>query len=700
MKKQDGLLTSFSGQFWLVVFFEFVERGAYYGVMSFLSVYFSDTLGFAKESVGVIKGVIQPLLYFLPILAGAVADRFGYRRILMTAFSLMGLGYIMTSQMDHYAAVFISLVIMGIGAGIFKPIISGTIAKLTDEKNSTMGFGIYYWSINLGAFLVPLILVPWLKGIDPSYVLISAGVATTLMVVPTWFFFKDPVTVSADTRFDINRIINTLAGAFEIIYSPIYLIIAAMKRRTVLRAAILLLLGAALVITAWQSAQTRPVTMDIPRIKPLADIPLIVTLGRNMSAHQPYSLAEKGELWTLTIHKPAEMTRIEARLQEELRKAFPAMPGIDTWLRRTLTELDSPQDHPTLITTRDDQMTQPYAIEVAGRTATLVIPKTSVLSQDNQPLLAALTSALPFTRITPQDLADLAEKMDDRPYFLFFLCAIILLAMLILLHPGKEIALPLVILLLAVTWFFPGQTLLVRIICSVLGLTLLALLRISPTPEKRFSDHWRFLLMILLYSGFWVLYFQMFDSVLWYVRAYVDASSLNRLVNGLLGFLGIHATWFFDVEHVTVISAGTIILLQLVISKLVKDRPALPTMITGIGIATLGMAILSLSTHIGVFVTGLFFFSIGEMTAHPKFISYVGIIAPADSKGLYMGYNFLYGVFGSAIGGVIGARMYVHYVERLNSPSTLWLLFSGIGLLTIISLLLYHRFLGQRQGGR
>ena len=76
---KKGFFTKFSGQFWLVVMFEFFERGAYYGMMSFLSQYFVDSLGFPKEGVGVIKGVIQPLLYFLPIIAGALADRFGYR---------------------------------------------------------------------------------------------------------------------------------------------------------------------------------------------------------------------------------------------------------------------------------------------------------------------------------------------------------------------------------------------------------------------------------------------------------------------------------------------------------------------------------------------------------------------------------------------------------------------------------------------
>jgi MFS family permease len=81
------------------------------------------------------------------------------------------------------------------------------------------------------------------------------------------------------------------------------------------------------------------------------------------------------------------------------------------------------------------------------------------------------------------------------------------------------------------------------------------------------------------------------------------------------------------------------------------------------------------------------------MTAHPKFISYVGLIAPADKKALYQGYAFLYGVIGSGIGGILGATLYVHFVDTLHRPGELWFIFSLIGVATIIGLLLYNRFI-------
>ena len=397
-KKSTGL-KSFSRNFWVVIIMEFFERGSYYGVMSVLSVYLvlrvaEGGLGFSKESVGVINSVTRPLLYLLPILSGAIADRYGYKKTLMFAFIIMSIGYFLTSLASAYALVFLSLLFMTLGAGFFKPVISGTIARNTDEKNSSLGFGIYYWSINLGAFIFPLILIPWLKEISWSYIFFMAAIGTGSLFFLNLFVYKEPKREKST-----KNIGEVFVGMFKV-------------------------------------------------------------------------------------------------------------------------------------------------------------------------------------------LAD-----------------------------------------------------------------------------------WRFILMIVIYSGFWILYFQMFDTVLWYLKDHMDMTPVDKFVNGFLGIFVNNPNWKFDAEHVTVINAGTIILLQLVVSSIVKNTKALPTMIVGIALGTLGMGILAISSHAWVFMAGIIIFSLGEMTAHPKFISYVGLIAPEDKKALYQGYAFLYGVIGSGIGGVLGAYAYVHFVDKLNNPS-------------------------------
>ncbi len=153
-------------------------------------------------------------------------------------------------------------------------------------------------------------------------------------------------------------------------------------------------------------------------------------------------------------------------------------------------------------------------------------------------------------------------------------------------------------------------------------------------------------------------------------------------------------------------------------------------------LGTLGIAILAISSDFRVFIAGLTIFSIGEMTAHPKYISYLGLIAPPDKKATYMGFGFLYGVFGSLIGNLLGGFLYVHFINdrviefvqsRLGSSidvvssskhslatviqtaeqsgitreeilsvtgeTTMWLLYAGIGLIGIIGLLLYDKYI-------
>jgi hypothetical protein len=126
------------------------------------------------------------------------------------------------------------------------------------------------------------------------------------------------------------------------------------------------------------------------------------------------------------------------------------------------------------------------------------------------------------------------------------------------------------------------------------------------------------------------------------------------------------------------------------------------------------------------------------MTAHPKYISYLGTIAPQDKKAPYMGFGFLYGVFGSFIGGILGAFLYVRLIDNpmLNfikmkavetgnsiaananitdaieqaqkfgiskesiltqaNTNEFWYVFTGIGVLAIISLYLYEKFIGTK----
>jgi dipeptide/tripeptide permease len=402
---------------------ELFERAAYYGLNSVLAIYLTRSvvdggLGFSEQSVGFLQSLIYAATYVIPILGGALADRYGYRRMLLVAFSLLAAGYFASGQVSGLGTVFMTLLIMATGAGLFKPIISGTIARTTTEANSGFGFGIYYWMINLGAFLAPLV-VSILKGFSWSWVFTASALYCAAMLLPVIFLYRDP-------------------------------------------------------------------------------------------------------------------------------------------------------------------------------------PK-------------------------PRNTRTIAEVLRGA--------------------------------------------------ALVLGDA-------------------RFMLMIVVYSGFWILYFQNFGSVLWFLRDFIDPAPVNLL------FASVGVPLQFDAEHVTVINAGTIILLQVAISRLVRDVRPLTAMVGGMAVGVAGFVCLAFASSAWIFIVGIAVFSVGEMTAHPKYYSYVGLVAPQDKKAVYMGYAFLYGVIGSLIGSNLGGSLYETMLKPLvGTPDTatavrsFWLLFAGLGVLACAGLVLYNRFL-------
>jgi proton-dependent oligopeptide transporter, POT family len=415
------LLRSFPRVFWVANVMELFERAAYYGLNSVLAVYLTAEtakggLGFTESSVGFLQSLIYACNYVVPILGGALADRYGYRRMLLVAFSFLSVGYFASGHMSAYGAVFASLLLMAAGGGLFKPIISGTIARTTNESNSGFGFGIYYWMINVGAFLAPL-AVSILRGFSWRWVFLASSAYCALMFLPTLFVYHDP-----------------------------------------------------------------------PR------------------------------------------------------------PGSTKSLS-----------------------------EVARSTA------------------------------------------------------------------------------------------------MVLGDA-------------------RFMLLIVVYSLFWVLYFQNFGSVLWFLRDFIDPAPANRL------FAAAGLPFRFDAEFVTVVNAGTIILLQVLVSRIVKDWQPVRTMVAGIAIGALGFLCLAFAADVWIFVLGIAVFSVGEMTAHPKYYSYVGLVAAEDKKALFMGYAFLYGVFGSLVGSSLGGTLYGAWLKPLVGSSAgpeaarkFWLFFVVLDLAAVAGLLLYDR---------
>ena len=189
--EKKSLLKSFPSTYWVVIVMEFFERSAFYGMMAMLADYFVENVG-STEQWGLMRTVLFVILYLVPIFSGALAEKVGYKKILGVAFLFMLLAYLGVGGNKTFPVFFGFMVVLGLGGGLFKPVISGTIARSTDKSNSTMGFGIYYWSINVGSFLTSLVASQLYDRKSFFMIFALSGVYVGLMFFNNIFCYREP----------------------------------------------------------------------------------------------------------------------------------------------------------------------------------------------------------------------------------------------------------------------------------------------------------------------------------------------------------------------------------------------------------------------------------------------------------------------------------------------------------------------------
>jgi POT family proton-dependent oligopeptide transporter len=157
----------FPATFWTANTIELFERAAYYAMASFMVIFLKETLGMKPTLATFLNGtLLWGLIYFLPILSGTLADKFGFKRSLSVAFILITLGYLVMSGAKNLTPVLFGqkdtllpyyllmavtgIILIGVGGSIVKPCIAGTIQK-TSGLRATLGFGIFYMVINIGS---------------------------------------------------------------------------------------------------------------------------------------------------------------------------------------------------------------------------------------------------------------------------------------------------------------------------------------------------------------------------------------------------------------------------------------------------------------------------------------------------------------------------------------------------------------------
>lgn len=226
MFKKKEPRPKFTRAFWVANVAEMFERAAYYGVFVVITLYLSNILGFSDIGAALISGVYSSLLYFLPTFSGAMADKIGFRKSMLMAFSLLTIGYVglgivpsllqsvglveygdktvFTGLVESAAKFWIIpvLLILVVGGSFIKSVVTGTVARETDQANRARGFAIFYAMVNIGAFAGKTIVDPLRLSMGEygMIVLNYTSAALTLIALAAIFFFYKTTNIAGQGK--------------------------------------------------------------------------------------------------------------------------------------------------------------------------------------------------------------------------------------------------------------------------------------------------------------------------------------------------------------------------------------------------------------------------------------------------------------------------------------------------------------------
>jgi len=153
-------------------------------------IYF-QMLGFKTEQLGIIQSLFLFVSYTVPVFSGTFADRYGFRKIMLISYLAYLPSILLLIYAKSFSGIALTMLCIGFAAGVFKPLVSGTVRVVTDGTNRTLGFGIFYAMVNIGASFGPLILGR-LRAISWENAYIAAAIAIGLMFIITLLFYREP----------------------------------------------------------------------------------------------------------------------------------------------------------------------------------------------------------------------------------------------------------------------------------------------------------------------------------------------------------------------------------------------------------------------------------------------------------------------------------------------------------------------------
>ncbi len=201
--------------FWIANLSELFERAAYYGTFIVLTLYLTDEVGFTDVETGWLTAFFAAGLYLAPTFSGALADKLGFRLSLLLAFGLLAVGYASLGTWPTKVMAVVSLGVILAGGSFIKPVITGTVAKCSDELNRARAFSIFYQMVNIGSFTGKTFAKPLRTELGLEYINYYSAIMALLAFFLILATYHDPDAKGqgksmADTLRQLGKVLKNI----------------------------------------------------------------------------------------------------------------------------------------------------------------------------------------------------------------------------------------------------------------------------------------------------------------------------------------------------------------------------------------------------------------------------------------------------------------------------------------------------------
>ena len=179
----------------------------------------------------------------------------------------------------------------------------------------------------------------------------------------------------------------------------------------------------------------------------------------------------------------------------------------------------------------------------------------------------------------------------------------------------------------------------------------------------------RFVLFLVIFSGYWIVFWQQYLILPTFVHNYVDAKA--------------------NTEYILITDPLIVITCTILVNALTKRIPAFRAVVLGSLLTSVGWLAMTGWHSKWAAVVALAIVALGEIIQSPRYYEYISRLAPAGQQGTYMGFAFLPIGIGSLIGGPFSGWLLNHYGEQLHKPGMIWWIVAGVGVLTTVLLYIY-----------